>query len=293
MVAMTAMKATPFVAKPITQACNRRAPLACRAQLREDIVSYMSKKAAAVSLVSSPPQCRTLHHALQVSLLSPCPAVLQAAAAALLVATPLSAVANEFDLLANGTPDTYIVDDASVLNKTTKKSVGDALRELETSSGYRVEVATVRKLEFESDAFAFGDKLVSKWFPGATDKRGVLLVVTSTKDGALTGGDTFMKAVGDDLIDSVVGDNISILTEEEKYNEAVKSSVDRVVAKLTGKADPGAPERAERVRKRTYKTKAETEATKPATATIVLVLLGISFVVPMLQYFGEWLHGSS
>lgn len=212
---------------------------------------------------------------------------LQAGAAALLLATPLSAFANEFDLLANGTPDTYVLDDASVLNRTTKKSVGDELQELERSTGYRLEVATVRKLEFESDAFAFGDKLVSKWFPGATDKRGLLLVVTAGKDGALTGGDSFMKAVGDDLIDSVIGDNISILTEEEKYNEAVQSSVDRIVAQLSGKEVPGPPFRAERVRQRTYKTKAETDRTRPATATIVLTLLGISVVVPMLQYYGK------
>lgn len=49
------------------------------------------------------------------------------------------------------------------------------------------------------------------------------------------------QAVGDDLIDSIVGENIPILTGEEKYNETVTSSVSRVVAKLTGKEDPGAP----------------------------------------------------
>jgi len=208
-----------------------------------------------------------------------------AAAAALIAATPLSAVANEFDLLADGTPNTYIVDDASVLNKTTRSSVGDALKDLEAKTGYRVEVATVRKLEFESDAFAFGDKLVAKWFPG-DDSKGILLMVTSAKDGALTGGQKFMGAIGDDLIDSVVGENVSILTEEEKYNEAVSSSVNRIVAKLTGQADPGAPVRVEKVRKRTYKTKQETDSKKDATSTIVLTLLFIAVVVPMLQFYG-------
>ena len=198
----------------------------------------------------------------------------------------MAAVANEFDLLAAGAPEAYVIDDASVINKTTRKSVSDALKQLEQETGYRLEVATVRKLEFESDAFVFGDKLVSKWFPGAGDNKGVLLVVTAGKEGALTGGPAFLKAVGDELIDSVVGDNVAILTEEEKYNEAVQSSVNRVVAVLSGKADPGPPVRQERVRKRTYKTKSETQSSKPATATIVLTLLGISVIVPMLQYFG-------
>lgn len=39
-------------------------------------------------------------------------------------------------------------------------------------------------------------------------------MVSAGKDGALTGGDAFMRALGDDLIDSVVGENIPILTSE-------------------------------------------------------------------------------
>ncbi|PRW59628.1 UPF0603 chloroplastic [Chlorella sorokiniana] len=212
-----------------------------------------------------------------------------AATAALLLGAPLApaALAGEFDLLAEGTPSTYILDDAAVLNKTTKKTVSDQLKALEEATGYRLEVATVRRLEFENDTFAFGDKLIKKWYSGEQkDKAGILLVVSASKDGALTGGDAFMQAVGDDLIDSIVGDNIPILTGEEKYNESVTSSVSRVVAKLTGKEDPGAPFRAEANRQRTYKTKAETEAKKPVTSTIVLTLLFISVVVPMLQYWG-------
>jgi hypothetical protein len=73
------------------------------------------------------------------------------------------------------------------------------------------------------------------------DKSGILLVVSAGKDGALTGGDAFMSALGDDIIDSVVGENIPILTGEEKYNESVTSSVSRVVARLSGKEDPGPP----------------------------------------------------
>ena len=34
----------------------------------------------------------------------------------------------------------------------------------QSQTGYRLEAVTVRKLEFENDAFAFGDKLVEKWY---------------------------------------------------------------------------------------------------------------------------------
>lgn len=57
----------------------------------------------------------------------------QVGAAALLTLSPLSgaALANEFDLLAEGTPSTYVLDDAGVINKTTKRSVNDQLEQLE------------------------------------------------------------------------------------------------------------------------------------------------------------------
>lgn len=65
----------------------------------------------------------------------------QAATAALLLGAPLApaALAGEFDLLAEGTPSTYILDDASILNKTTKKSVSDQLKALEVRGPGRRE----------------------------------------------------------------------------------------------------------------------------------------------------------
>ena len=164
----------------------------------------------------------------------------QATAAAALVAAP--ALAGEFDLLASKAPTTnYVIDDASVLNRTTRKSLNDQLAALEAASGFRLEVATVRKLEVEGDPFALGDKMVEHWYPTveAGTNKGVLLLVTAARDGAVTGGPAFLKAVGDDLIDSVVGDNLPILAAEEKYNEAVSSAVKRIEAKLTGEWDVG------------------------------------------------------
>lgn len=47
-----------------------------------------------------------------------------------------------------------------------------------------------------------------------------------------------------------------------------------------------APKRNDGTRKRTYKTKEETEKSKTVTSTVVLSLLLIAVVVPMLQYYG-------
>jgi hypothetical protein len=39
------------------------------------------------------------------------------------------------------------------------------------------------------------------------------------------------------MIDSVIGDNIPILTEQEKFNETITSSVKRLESSLTGKSN--------------------------------------------------------
>jgi hypothetical protein len=43
---------------------------------------------------------------------------------------------------------------------------------------------------------------------------------------------TLLQALGDELLDSIVSDNIPIYTEQEKYNASVLSSVDRWVLSL-------------------------------------------------------------
>lgn len=218
---------------------------------------------------------------------------LAATGAAALVAAALNlappALANEFDILGEPTPTAnYVVDDASALSKSTRSELQKKLKILETETGYRLEVVTVRKLEFETDAFAFGDKVLETWYPTAEQgsQKGLLLVVTSGKEGAISGGANFLKALGDDLLESIVTDDVPIYTEQEKYNAAVLSSVDRIEAQLQGREVPEGPKRNDTSRQRTYKTKEETEKSKGVTATVVGTLLLIAVVVPMLQYYG-------
>ena len=59
----------------------------------------------------------------------------QAGAAAALLLSPCEALANEFDVLNEPKPSSnYIIDDANVLNKTTRKAVNDQLSRLEVSA---------------------------------------------------------------------------------------------------------------------------------------------------------------
>ena len=128
------------------------------------------------------------------------------------------------------------------MSKSGKGTLVGKLRDLEKKTGYHLDVVTMRKLQFTPDPFEFADKILENWYPTIEqgNNRGVLLIVGSTKEGAITGGPAFMKAVDDDILDGVIGDTIPELTTQEKYNEATIKSVQRISASIEGKADPGA-----------------------------------------------------
>lgn len=66
-----------------------------------------------------------------------------------------------------------------------------------------------------------------------------MLVVTTGREGAISGGPSFLNAMGDNLIESLVVDDIPILSEQEKFNEATLETTNRIVSVLNGKEDPG------------------------------------------------------
>ena len=197
--------------------------------------------------------------------------------------------AGELEILQTPAPTAgYIVDDAGIMSRSTQQSVSKTLKELEDATGYHMNVITVRKLVFETDPFAFGDKVLETWYPTVEigNDKGNLLLVKSTKDGAIVGGPKFLKAVGDNLIDSVLTSNYGVNLEQEKYNEAITSSVKRIATVLEGKEDPGPPQKYEANKGSTFKSREETNEKRDVFANVVIGLLVISFVVPMLQYAG-------
>jgi uncharacterized membrane protein YgcG len=156
------------------------------------------------------------------------------------------------------------------------------------AQGYRVVVVTLRKLQFDSDAFAFADKVIERWYPTAADgnKKAVLVLVKGSKEGALVAGPELSKKLGSALVDSITGENIPILSEQEKFGEALSSSLRRVSAKLSGAADPGPPVVQTVKTGSNFKSKEETGDKRGSYALVVGGLLVIAFVVPMVQYYG-------
>ncbi|KAL2942189.1 hypothetical protein RDABS01_030543 [Bienertia sinuspersici] len=196
--------------------------------------------------------------------------------------------ASEFDVINDGPPkETYVVDDAGVLSRVTRSDIKKLLYDLEYRKNIRINFITVRKLTSKADAFEYADQVLEKWYPTLEDgdNKGIVVLVTSQKEGAVTGGPSFVKAVGENILDATVSENLPVLATDEKYNEAIYSSAKRLVAAIDGLPDPGGPQVKDSKRESNFKTKEETEEKRGQFSLVVGGLLVIAFVVPMAQYY--------
>lgn len=199
-----------------------------------------------------------------------------------------SVMASEFDVLNEGPPtETCVVDDAGVLSRVTKSDLKKLVSDLESRKNLHINFITVRKLTSKADAFEYADQVLEKWYPSIEkgNNNGIVVLVTSQKEGAITGGPAFIKAVGDTVLDATVSENLPVLATEEKYNEAMLSTAKRLVAAIDGLPDPGGPNFKENKRESNFKTKEETDEKRGQFSLVVGGLLVIAFVVPMAQYY--------
>ncbi|KAL6989630.1 hypothetical protein U1Q18_015381 [Sarracenia purpurea var. burkii] len=199
-----------------------------------------------------------------------------------------SALASEFDVINEGPPqESYVVDDAGVLSRVTKSDLKRLLSDLESRKNFHINFITVRKLTSKADAFEYADQVLERWYPTVEEgnNKGIVVLVTSQKEGAITGGPAFVKAVGDGILDATVSENLPVLATEEKYNEAVLSSAKRLAAAIDGLPNPGGPKFNDSKRESNFKTKEEIEEKRGQFTLVVGGLLVIAFVVPMAQYY--------
>ncbi|KAI9099191.1 hypothetical protein K1719_024958 [Acacia pycnantha] len=198
------------------------------------------------------------------------------------------ALASEFDVLNEGPPkDSYVLDDAGVLSRVTRSDLKQLMSDLESRKNFRVNFITVRKLTSKADAFEYADQVLERWYPTVEEgnNKGIVVLVTSQKEGAVTGGPAFVQAVGEKILDATVSENLPVLATDEKYNEAIYSTAKRLVAAIDGLPDPGGPTFKDNKRESNFKSREETEEKRGQFALVVGGLLVIAFVVPMAQYY--------
>lgn len=65
-------------------------------------------------------------------------------------------------------------------------------------------------LQSKADAFEYADQVLEKWYPTVEEgnNKGIVVLVTSQKEGAVTGGPAFVQAVGENILDATVSENL-------------------------------------------------------------------------------------
>lgn len=65
-------------------------------------------------------------------------------------------------------------------------------------------------MQSKADAFEYADQVLEKWYPTLEEgkNKGIVVLVTSQKEGAITGGPTFIQSIGDGVLDATVSENL-------------------------------------------------------------------------------------
>ena len=188
----------------------------------------------------------------------------------------------------------WLVDAADVLSRSSEGKLNTMFADLAQQTGYEVRLVTIHRLDYEETAQGFTDKLFDQWYPEPDDQaKQVLLVLDNvTNTTGIRTGEQVKAALSDAIATSVAQESVLIpLKEGNKYNQALLGAGDRLVAVLSGQADPGAPELKDDVMvEGTFATK---EDTKQSNATVWVVgFLIAATIIPMATYYFYQYMGS-
>jgi len=190
---------------------------------------------------------------------------------------------------------TWIVDDANIISRINEGKISSRLGDLAASTGNEVRLVTIRHFDYGETVQTFTEKLFDRWYPTAEDQANQTLLVLDevTKTVGIRVGEGAAELLPTDIAESVAQETVLYpLLEGDKYNQAFLDASDRLVAVLSGQADPGPPAFDDSFTSEsegTFATAAETEENRGNTIVIVVVLLVLATVIPMATYY--WYAG--
>jgi uncharacterized protein len=183
--------------------------------------------------------------------------------------------------------NTWVLDQGEVISRLNEGKISSALDDLAKQTDKEVRIVTVRRLDYGETPESFTKELFEKWFPTkeAQANQTLLVIDTVTNGTAIISGDKVKPLLTDSIAESVATETVSVpLRNGNKYNQAFLDASDRLVAVLSGKADPGPPQITDNVQvEGTYK-KAEETNQGNATAWVVGLLIAAT-VIPMATYY--------
>ncbi|MEO1124863.1 MAG: TPM domain-containing protein [Cyanobacteria bacterium J06639_16] len=205
------------------------------------------------------------------------------------VAPPAAATGvYQMPVVANG-QDTWIVDDANLISRLNEGKISDKLRQLAAESGNEVRFVTLHRLDYGETPQSFTDALFEKWFPTPESQANQTLIVLDdvTNGVAIRTGQTSATLLSPEIATSVTEESIKIpLREDNKYNQALIGTTNRLVAVLSGAPDPGPPTEDTNFEiEGTFATAEETEANRGNSTVIVIGFLIAATVIPMATYY--------
>ncbi len=183
----------------------------------------------------------------------------------------------------------WVVDEATVLSRLNKGELSEKFEQLAAATGTEVRVVTLHRLDYGETPASFAAALLEKWFPDPAVRAHEVVVVLDdvTNGAAIARGEAVSELLTDAIATSVVEETIAIpLRQDNRYNQALLDAGDRLVAVLSGEADPGPPAAEETYAvARTFATAEETEENRSNSTVIVIGFLIAATVIPMATYY--------
>ena len=194
----------------------------------------------------------------------------------------------EVPVVSAGVP-TWIVDKADVMSLSTQGNIKGTLEKLAQKTGKEVRFVTIHRLDYGDTIQTFTDKLFKKWFATPAEQANQTLIVldnVTNTIGIQTGTDV-KTTLTDPIATSTISETMGIpLRNGNKYNQAFGDAADRLVAVLSGEADPGPPKVLSTPEVgRTYLKAEETDANRTNFLIIVIGLLIAATVIPMATWW--------
>ena len=190
--------------------------------------------------------------------------------------------------------NTWVLDKAEILSRTTEGKLSTAFSDLAAQAGLETRIVTIHRLDYEETIQGFTDKLFKRWFPTAADQANQTLLVIDnvTNNTGIRTGEKVKSVMSDAIATSVAQETVLIpLKEGNKYNQAFLGAGDRLIAVLSGQADPGPPEVKDTVI--VEGTFATPEKTKESNATVWIIgFLAAATIIPMATYYFYQYMGS-
>jgi uncharacterized protein len=192
-----------------------------------------------------------------------------------------------YDLPSPNTEDVWVVDTANEISLDTQNKLSSQFQDLAAKTGQEIRMVAIRRLDYGETINSLADEIFTTWYtePSARENQTLLVMDTLTNTTAIRTGAKAANLVNPEMIQSIIQDTVGYnLRTGNKYNQALLESSDRLVAVLSGEADPGPAEVEEEIQVEGTFTKAEdTDAGFAWTWVIVLLLLAT--VIPMVTYF--------